>query len=213
MNRQLPLKIPIKSSREEVLSQVPGLILLEEFLNDEQQERCIEHIDAPDAPWELDLSRRTQQFGSHYDFRHKKIRQDPNSKHLPDWIQNIAVRLHRETNAFSEIPNQVIINEYLAGQGIEPHADDNRFGPTVAILSLIEEWEMDFTSNNNGDKHSMTLPPGSCLLLTKEARYQWQHGIERRKTEPSPFHPSKSQRRVRNRRVSITFRTMTIQKD
>lgn len=54
-----------------------------------------------------------------------------------------------------------------------------------------------------GEQHSLLLEPRSLLVLSDEARYQWQHGIARRKNDRwhgvvIPL----------ARRLSITFRAL-----
>ena len=46
------------------------------------------------------------------------------------------------------------------------------FGPTVCMVSLLDDWEMDF-SENWKDKSPALLQRGSCVLMTDEARHVW----------------------------------------
>jgi len=121
---------------------------------------------------------------------------------LPDWLGKLAQRLYDETGLFDRVPEQVIVNEYLPGQGIATHIDHRGFGPTVCTISLLDDWEMDFSLNWK-DKSPALLQRGSCVLLTDEARSKWQHGIAPRKTELT-----EQGRRNRKRRLSLTFRTV-----
>ncbi len=100
------------------------------------------------------------------------------------------------------VPEQVIVNEYLPGQGIAMHTDHRGFGLTVCTISLGDDWEMDF-SENWDEKRPALLHRRSLVLLTGEARSVWQHGIAPRKSEPA-----KGGRRNRRRRLSLTFRTV-----
>lgn len=99
-------------------------------------------------------------------------------------------------------PEQVIVNEYRPGQGIAMHIDHPGFGPTVCTISLLDDWEMDFSVNWK-DKSPALLQQGSCVLLTGDARSVWQHGIAPRKSELTG-----NGRRNRKRRLSLTFRTV-----
>lgn len=98
---------------------------------------------------------------------------------------------------------QVIVNEYLPGQGISAHIDHKGFGPTIYTVSLLESWARDF-SRNWRDKSPLKLPTGSCLLLTGPARSRYQHGIQSRRHEPD----GQGVRKLRRRRLSLTFRTV-----
>jgi len=98
--------------------------------------------------------------------------------------------------------NQVIINEYLAGQGIAPHIDHPvQFGNTIATLLLGSAYVMDLQSPSQ--KISILLPRRSLLVLENEARYKWKHGIAKRMKDPST---NSSMTRKRGTRISITYR-------
>lgn len=93
--------------------------------------------------------------------------------------------------------DQVIVNEYLCGQGITPHTDCIPcFGDTICSLSLLEHCEMILERGNI--KHSIILEPRSLLMLQGEARYKWKHSIPQRKSN------------IKNRRVSATFRKVML---
>ena len=186
---------------QEVAS-VPGLTFLEGFLTPEQQDYCVQRVDAAVGEWRNDLSRRVQHYGWRYDYKARSITPDMHIGALPDWLADLAQRLYDETELFGRIPEQVIVNEYLTGQGIATHIDHPGFGPTVCTISLLDDWEMDF-SENWKDKSPALLQRGSCVLLTGDARSVWQHGIAPRKSEATD-----AGRRPRNRRLSLTFRTV-----
>ena len=183
---------------------VPGLHYIPRFLDEGTQERALEHIDAPSAPWLRDLERRVQHYGWRYDYQARAITRDMHIGPLPAWLTAIARRLV-ETELFKRLPDQVIVNEYEPGQGIAMHADRDGFGPTVAMVSLADSWYMDLRPLDTGvrQNRSILLETGSALVLTGDARQLWMHGIARRKNErhPGGWIP-------RKRRVSLTFRTV-----
>ena len=181
---------------------VPGLQFLEEFLTPAEQDYCVQRVDAAVDEWRNDLSRRVQHYGWRYDYKARAITPDMHIGALPDWLADMAQKLYDETGLFERIPEQVIVNEYLPGQGIATHIDHPGFGPTVCTISLLDDWEMDF-SENWRDKSPALLQRGSCVLLTGDARSVWQHGIAPRKSEVT-----ESGRRQRKRRLSLTFRTV-----
>jgi alkylated DNA repair dioxygenase AlkB len=57
-------------------------------------------------------------------------------------------------------------------------------------------------SHPDGRMHVLDLPPRSLLVMTGEARAIWQHAIPGRKSDPLPD----GERRLRQRRLSLTFR-------
>ncbi len=181
---------------------VAGLVFSDAFLTPDEESRCIERIDAAVGEWRNDLSRRVQHYGWHYDYKARAITPDMHIGALPDWLERLAQRLYEETGLFDRVPEQVIVNEYLPGQGIAMHTDHRGFGPTVCTISLGDDWEMDF-SENWDEKRPALLHRRSLVLLTGEARSVWQHGIAPRKSEPA-----KGGRRNRRRRLSLTFRTV-----
>ena len=181
---------------------VPGLGISEIFLTPEEQADCVLRVDAAMDQWRNDLSRRVQHYGWRYDYKARAITPDMHIGALPEWLSKLARKLYDETGLFDRKPEQVIVNEYLPGQGIAMHVDHAGFGPTVCTISLLDDWEMDF-SNNWKDKHPALLQRGSCVSLTGDARSVWQHGIAPRKTEVVG-----SGRRSRQRRLSLTFRTV-----
>ena len=181
---------------------VPGLSFVEGFLTPDEQANCVQRIDAAENEWRNDLSRRVQHYGWRYDYKARAITPDMHLGALPDWLANVAQKLYDETGLFDQVPEQVIINEYLPGQGISTHIDHRGFGPTVCMVSLLDDWEMDF-SKNWKDKSPALLKQGSVVLLNGPARSAWQHGIAPRRSEQM-----EGGRRDRKRRLSMTFRTV-----
>ena len=181
---------------------IPGLHFVEGFLTPEEHAHCVQRIDAAENEWRNDLSRRVQHYGWRYDYKTRAITPDMHLGALPDWLANVAQKLYDETGLFDRVPEQVIVNEYLPGQGIATHIDHPGFGPTVCMVSLLDDWEMDF-SQNWKDKNPALLKQGSVVLLTGAGRSEWQHGIAPRKTELM-----ENGRRDRKRRLSMTFRTV-----
>ena len=122
---------------------------------------------------------------------------------LPSALKPLAARVG-QSGGFA--PDQIIVNEYLPGQGIAPHIDQPKaFGPVVAAVSLGAPVLMEFTRKMAGERqrHSVWLAADSLLVLTGEARYRWRHGIARRKSDPQD-----GLRIPRSRRVSLTFRSL-----
>ena len=168
----------------------------------DEQAECVKQVDAAVDMWRSDLRRRVQHYGWLYDYKAKAITSDMQVGPLPEWLAALAKRLYDETGLFERVPEQVIVNEYEPGQGIATHIDHPGFGTTVCMVSLLDDWEMDF-SENWRDKSPALLLKGSCTFLTEDARHVWQHGIAPRKSELTA-----NGRRDRKRRLSLTFRTL-----
>jgi len=186
---------------------VPGLSLLPDFITEAEERELLSVIDQ--QPWLADLQRRVRHYGYRYDYTARQVTADLYLGALPNWLQPLALRLHCEglfASPPDQVPDQVIVNEYQPGQGIAPHVDCIPcFGGTIASLTLGSGCLMDFTHSNTAQKTSLFLPPRSWLLLQGDARYHWQHGIAKRKSDVVD-----GVKMQRGRRVSLTFRTVTL---
>jgi alkylated DNA repair dioxygenase AlkB len=104
----------------------------------------------------------------------------------------------------TELPDRILINEYFPGQGIAAHVDYHpRFGDEVAMVSLLDSYPMRFA--RGVDALDKWLERRSACVITGPSRYEWTHEIARRLSDPVP-----GGRRMRGRRVSITFRKRAI---
>ncbi len=182
---------------------IPGLTYQPDTLTTVLQTELLTWIDS--QPWQTSLKRRVQHYGWRYDYHTRRVTQDMKLGPIPDpimwWCDHLAVQ-----GFFDRPPDQVIVNEYLPGQGIAAHVDcELCFGETIVSLSLGSPVLMDFTEQRNGRKSSIDLEPGSLLALADHARYQWKHGISARLTDRTP-----AGRRPRARRVSVTFRQVVV---
>jgi alkylated DNA repair dioxygenase AlkB len=166
-----------------------GLTYIQNFISAEEQDHLLDIIDH--EPWSNALKRRTQHYGYKYDYTKKKIDDSLYLGPLPDWLNEYTAKLV-DKGYFYELPDQVIVNEYLPKQGISKHVDCvDCFTNTIASLSLLAPCTMDFEHISTLNKKSIFLEPQSLLVLIGEARYNWLHSIEPRLVD---------------RRVSLTFR-------
>lgn len=189
----------------QVVPPVPGLTLVRDFLSESEETEVLAVIDR--SEWSNVLQRRVQHYGWRYDYKTRHIDQSMRLGPLPDWAAKMAKRLY-DGGYVPNLPDQVIVNEYIEDQGITPHADnESSFADGVAMVSLGETWEMWFRKSGHG-KETLKLDRRSAAVLTGEARYQWTHEIPKRKSEPGPVKPGnkKSSRIKRGRRISLTFR-------
>lgn len=101
-------------------------------------------------------------------------------------------------------PDQLIINQYLPGQGIAGHIDHTvKFGPIVVCGTLGGGVEIEFTRAGHETQH-VYVEPNSLYIMTGDARYEWKHGIVKRKSDKV-----KGKTIPRTKRVSLTFRVTT----
>ncbi|MEM6649867.1 MAG: alpha-ketoglutarate-dependent dioxygenase AlkB [Pseudomonadota bacterium] len=181
--------------------QIPGLNYIPDFISDIQSENLLKIID--EHKWRTDLKRCVQHYGYRYDYRARLVSPQMNLGSLPGWLQKIGAQLV-EQNLFTKMPDQVIVNEYEAGQGISAHIDCVPcFGNSIASLSLGSATEMRFQRAD--EKHDLRLLPKSLMVLNGEARSEWRHGIAARKNDWVD-----GKKVARSRRVSLTFRTVRL---
>jgi alkylated DNA repair dioxygenase AlkB len=178
---------------------IPGLEVIPDYLSQEAQQVILKSVDQ--QPWITDLKRRVQHYGYRYDYTRRKIVDSLFLGPLPDWILPIAQRVNQDGWIVNP-PDQVIVNEYLPGQGIASHVDCVPcFSDTIIIISLGSQCVMNFTHVQTGKTTPLLLEVGSLVVMRGEARYEWKHGIPARKTD---IYQGVSL--ARGRRVSLTFR-------
>ena len=178
-----------------------GLTYLENYVSQEDAATLVRYVDA--KPWRADLKRRVQHYGYRYDYKTRQARREDHLGPLPRLFQRLADQLTTD-GYFEAIPDQVIVNEYVPGQGISAHVDCQPcFGDVIASLSLLSSCVMQFADPSSSRKTELNLQPSSLLVMRGAARHQWTHAIPPRKSDVIA-----GQKHVRTRRLSLTFRTM-----
>ncbi|MEC9463401.1 MAG: alpha-ketoglutarate-dependent dioxygenase AlkB [Pseudomonadota bacterium] len=179
----------------------PGASLTSCWITRAEEVALIAFLDG--GYWSSDLKRRVQHFGYRYDYRARVATPESRIGPLPDMLQRLGQRMVEE-GSFASLPDQVIANEYLPGQGISAHVDcEPCFGDVVASLSLLSACEMRFACLETRELRAVMLPPRSLLVLAGPARSNWTHAIPARQSDVID-----GMRVMRQRRVSMTFRTM-----
>lgn len=204
-NDAAPTGDPEAASRP-ALSGIPGLRYAPDFLDAGEEATVVERIDR--NPWNEEMQRRVQHYGFRYDYRTRQTPAFEQGRPLTGWARAIARRLCEES-FLSEMPDQLIVNEYRGNQGIGRHRDSLCFADGIATISLLESWEMVFRRSDGREAaRSLRLERGSVAVLTGEARYDWTHEIPRRWSELSAVgqRGGRGGRTPRGRRLSLTFR-------
>jgi len=193
--REPAMLFPLTVAPEDVPA-IPGLSYRQEYITSADEEQLVRAVD--DEPWDTKWERRRQLYGVSYGSSSEPVAP------IPAWGRALAERML--TEGISErLFDQMLVNEYEPGQGIAMHRDYSPFDRTVVSLSLLSPCVMDFRQPERDRKASLLLEPRSLLILTDEARYDWQHGIARRKKDRWHDVPL-----VRGRRLSITFRMLKL---
>lgn len=176
---------------EEDLPPIPGLRYIANYLTGEEEAALSASIDR--EPWNIEWQRRRQSYGGSYG-------NSGEAPPIPDWGQRLAAKLFAE--GITPVPfDHMLINEYEPGQGIAMHRDYSPFGRTVVSISLLSPCVMDFRQPDTEHTERLLLERRSMLVMSDEARYEWQHGIAARKSDVW-----NGIRIPRGRRLSVTFR-------
>lgn len=202
-----------------------GFTYIQDFVTEDEEAFLLAKIDA--APrWKALAHRRLQMWGG------ECVGKTLVSKPLPPHVTQFPALITRleQTGAFVASkhgqPNHCLVNEYLPGQGIMPHADGPAYFPVVATISLGAPTLLDWyrTKPEGGydptPAFSILLEPRSLLITRGQAYTRYLHGIDARMHD-SPEHVARvinahalahptraaySSVVARRRRVSLTFR-------
>lgn len=178
---------------------IPGLSIVPDFITEAEERALLEAVDQ--EPWIESMARRVQHYGWRYDYKARRV--DPGARlgSLPVWAARLGERLLAR-GLVPELPDQLIVNEYVGAQGITKHVDCRPcFQGPIVTLSLGESWDMFLWSPEGDAKVSRLLPRRSATVLSGEVRERWKHEIPRRANEASG---------PRGRRVSLTFRKVVV---
>lgn len=181
---------------------VPGLLYVPELITKFQEKQLIQLLDR--QRWHREEQQRIQQYGYRHHRLLKQIDEELFLGALPDWALDMARTLY-ERGFCSRIPDQVDVVEYQPGQGHPPHIElPQGFDEMIAFVSLGSSSIMDF-QHKQGARYSKWIAPRSLLLLSGEARYDWTHAIEPRKTDPA-----QGRQIDRTRRLELVFRSVLL---
>ncbi|MFK3777422.1 alpha-ketoglutarate-dependent dioxygenase AlkB [Agrobacterium sp. NPDC089420] len=183
----------------------PGIVYFDGFLSPEEEAAVAHRLDA--GVWSTELKRRVQHFGYRYDYKARAVTADAYLGPLPTWLGVFAARLVT-AGYCRDLPDQVIANEYLPGQGISAHVDCVPcFDDGIVSISLLSTCEMVFRELRGSAICGVLLQPRSGVLLRDAGRYGWTHEIPARKSDIV-----NGVKTARGRRISLTFRKVIASK-
>lgn len=149
--------------------------------------------------------RRVQQYGYSYDYATKRITA---AEPIPPELQQLIKDLQEKKLLQAEV-NQIIVNEYLPGQGITAHTDDVRwFGEKISSLRLFGGCKMVIADPRSADTlaKGLYLDPRSILEFAGKARWERTHAIPAVKVDLVKQLDGSVTKIPRKTSVSITFR-------
>ncbi len=180
---------------------IEGLKITPNFITKKYELELIQNI--LKESWNTSLSRRTQHYGYTYNYRSREITKDDYLGAMPDWLDKLVDYLV-ENGKLDRRPDQIIINEYVPGQGISPHIDQPKiFDGHICSLSLGSAVNMIY--GRQLTKHTFYVQPCSLLEMAEDARYKWTHTIPAVKVDVV-----NGLKMPRLTRYSITFRKMIL---
>lgn len=178
---------------------VPGLIIINDFLSQAEEEWLIEEIYNQQWTTNRNGTRRIQIYGPYFDRRYKLI--PGKFSEFPDFIEDLAAlvkdRLKERNIPVSEkLGNHRLstayINEYKPGQSLQQHFDHRTtYEEHIIGISCINAAKMCF-SNGRGQR-LVDIPARSLYIMTGKSRFNFKHGIPNTTKD----------------RCSVTFRTVT----
>lgn len=77
--------------------------------------------------------------------------------------------------------NSIIVNRYIGDQGITQHIDKDIFGDHVLCFILGDGATIEFQRDK--ELFQIYLKGGDVYLMTDESRWEWSHGIKKRKND------------------------------
>lgn len=187
----------------------PGLLLLNDFINEEEELNLMECVNWENSSIEIGKTlkhRQVKHFG--YEFLYGTNNVDKNKpleQKIPKECEILWKRL--KPTISSNPPDQMTANKYEPGQGIPSHVDTHSaFLDPIISLSLGSDVVMEF-KNIEGTVCFVLLPRRSMLVMSKESRYGYTHGITPRKFDIIPSGGLKGLTvKKRETRISFTFR-------
>lgn len=217
---KLLLIVPAAESKDPTLQPLPpGLIILNDFINGEEENMFINLIE-----WHNECSvsnsalknRQVKHFGYEFCYDNNNVDvSNPLNEPIPSECTLIWKRLASEypNMGIVEGAQQLTVNKYNVGQGIPSHVDTHSaFTDKIVSLSLASDIIMEFrkpeTNNSNvyNSHVSVTLPRRSLLILSGESRYGWKHAIVPRRMDVVRNEDNYLTTRQRSMRISYTFR-------
>jgi alkylated DNA repair dioxygenase AlkB len=182
---------------------VPGLFLYPDFIDEAKEQQLLDEIDS--QVWIVDYLRRLQYYGYRNELE-KPYDLIPFPVAMPPLMQELSQQLVKQRIILLQ-PDQVIINEYVPGEGLKPHKDRAYYENQICGVNLGSGCVMRFIRGKNEEIIDVEVPRRSVYVMQDDARKKWKHGIPPRKKDKID-----GDVKHRERRVSITYRKVKTKK-
>jgi alkylated DNA repair dioxygenase AlkB len=185
---------------------IKGLYYVSNYLTDGEQKEIMEYL-KKSKKWvplnkNVSSSRKVIHFGYNYAYDRSGIKK---IEDIPSYFKKLVdldrINANIEKSLVVNEYDQLIINEYTAGQGIYPHVDHvKQFGDVIVCITVGSGIGMEFIKNDDSTKKkTIYVQAGSMYIMSGDARYKWKHGIKKSKHDNG---------KKRGTRSSLTYRTV-----
>lgn len=152
----------------------PTVYYIPNFITEDEESHIIKNVySVPKPKWTVLSNRRLQDYGG---VPHEK---GMIPEKIPSWLQ-IYMNKIDELNVFEgKTTNQVLINEYLPGQGIMPHTDGPIFSPTITTITCGSHTILEFLENNESRRKvcDLLLERFSLVIIKDDLYSKYLHSI------------------------------------
>ncbi|CAH1175839.1 unnamed protein product [Phaedon cochleariae] len=163
--------------RYKINSVPPTVYYIPSFITSEEESLILKNVySVPKPKWTCLSNRRLQDYGG---VPHEK---GMIPEKIPSWLELIMNKIDQFHLFGDKKVNQVLVNEYLPGQGIMPHSDGPLFYPTIATITCGSHTVLEFSKNDEKREKICDLMLESCsLVIIKDDMYsKYLHSISER---------------------------------
>lgn len=186
-------------------SDIPELYYIDDIITDEYSNQLLQYLDNVGV-WspitERTNSRVVQQYGYKYNYVNRNNNMEL-AETFPEIFSQLISKLQQKITEYnisaSTDFNQIIVNNYNPGQGINKHIDSKTFGSIIGCYTIGSGATMRFRRKDQ--IIDLYVKPNSLYIMSGESRYLWTHEMPSTKTDKI-----NGVRVARDRRISITFR-------
>jgi len=200
----------IPKYQEELNEEPSGLILLQDFVTDEIEQKLLALLNWDECKMK---NRQVKHFGYEFIYGQNTVDfRNPLEKKVPVECDELWSLLDEKCPKLKGFrPDQLTVNKYEPGNGIPSHCDTHSvFEDPIISLSLGASIVMEFKDPINGKHCSKLLPRKSLLIMSEESRYGWTHGITPKTSDIVKTKNNFLTVQQRGLRYSFTFRKLRI---
>lgn len=191
----MPIQIKLLSIMS--ISDIPGLYYIPNYLTSEEVKKIKLSLSKSKSWQKVNLnyrgSRRVIHKGYSYSYNRSGVKKLDS---IPNFYQNLVSKdrlntsinvICGENNIFNDeldgnFLDQLIVNEYIPGQGIAAHIDHPKyFGDFIVCLTVGGGTTVEFTKGSI--TKSVYIEEGSLYIMSGDARYKWKHEIKKQRSD------------------------------